>query len=200
MKSNYYATGHTFTIQTNTDGSGVGKFTFKDSAFSTVPFEITTAGSGNSNLYINGTISLNLITGGQQQVCINSGTVGILSTCSSSLRYKKNVNPFTPGLNMVKKLRPITFDWKDGGMHDLGFGAEDVAKIEPLLVTHNARGEIEGVKYDRITAVLVNALKEQQSQIALQSKQIQLMQGQIVALRNARRPNIHQKRRSNKAR
>ncbi len=50
-------------------------------------------------------------------------------------------------------------------MHDLGLGAEDVAAIEPLLVTYNAKGQVEGVKYDRIGVVLVNAVKEQQKQI-----------------------------------
>ena len=59
----------------------------------------------------------------------------------------------------------VRFDWKDGGMHDLGLGAEDVAAIEPLLVTYNAKGEVEGVKYDRIGVVLVNAVKEQQARI-----------------------------------
>jgi type III secretory pathway lipoprotein EscJ len=39
-------------------------------------------------------------------------------------------------------------------------------------VTHNANGEVEGVKYDRITAVLVNAVKEQQEQINQQQQQI----------------------------
>ena len=43
--------------------------------------------------------------------------------------------------------------------------AEEVAAVEPLLVTHNTRGEVEGVKYDRINVVLVNAIKEQQAQI-----------------------------------
>jgi len=47
------------------------------------------------------------------------------------------------------------------GKRDLGFGAEDVQKIEPLLVTLNTQGQVEGVKYDRITVVLVNAIKEQ---------------------------------------
>lgn len=53
-------------------------------------------------------------------------------------------------------------------MHDLGLGAEDVAAIEPLLVTYNAKGEVEGVKYDRIGVVLVNAVKEQQAEISSQ--------------------------------
>jgi len=58
-------------------------------------------------------------------------------------------------------------------MRDLGFGAEEVGKIESLLVTYNAQGLVEGVKYDRITAVLVNAIKEQQQQLAAQQTQIE---------------------------
>jgi len=95
-----------------------------------------------------------------------------ISTCSSSLRYKTNVNHFGHGLNLINQLKPITFDWKDGGMHDLGLGAEDVAAIEPLLVTYNTKGDVEGVKYDRIGVVLINAVKEQQVQIERQRKQI----------------------------
>ncbi|HLA96423.1 MAG TPA: hypothetical protein VK612_11935, partial [Pyrinomonadaceae bacterium] len=42
---------------------------------------------------------------------------------------------------------------------------EEVNEIEPLFVTHNKDGQIEGVKYAQITTVLVNAIKEQQTQI-----------------------------------
>src|SRR6185369_8373155 len=96
-----------------------------------------------------------------------------ISTCSSSLRYKKDMQPFTRGLILLDQLNPITFRWKADNMPDLGFGAEDIAKVEPLLVTHNAKGEVEGVKYDRISAVLVNAVKEQQKQIEQQQTLIE---------------------------
>ena len=105
----------------------------------------------------------NLSGGGMTHLCHNGSNQ--ISTCGSSLRYKTNIQPFFSGLSVLNRLRPITFDWKDGGMHDLGFGAEEIAAIEPLLVTRNNKGEVEGVKYDRITAVLVNAVKEQQEQI-----------------------------------
>ena len=45
-------------------------------------------------------------------------------------------------------------------MRDVGFGAEDVAAIDPRLAVFNEAGEVEGVKYDRLTTVLVNAVKE----------------------------------------
>ena len=57
-------------------------------------------------------------------------------------------------------------------MEDVGFGAEEVDKIEPLLTTRNDKGEIEGVKYGQITTVLVNAVNEQQGIIERQQKEI----------------------------
>jgi polyhydroxyalkanoate synthesis regulator phasin len=109
------------------------------------------------------------------------GTVAILQLgfCGSSLRYKTNIGQFQGGLRLIDQLRPITFDWKVGGMHDLGLAAENVEKIEPLLVTYNKDGQVEGVKYDRIGVVLINAIKEQQSQIENQQGQIKRQQDQI---------------------
>ena len=108
---------------------------------------------------------------GMKHLCVNS--LDHVADCSSSLRYKTNLAPYLSGLSIVNRLRPISFTWKEGGMRDLGFGAEDVEKVDPLLVTYNKQGQVEGVKYDRINVVLINAIKEQQHQIAAQQKQIQ---------------------------
>jgi len=116
-------------------------------------------------------VKLNTLGGnGTTDLCLNSSKN--IADCSSSLRYKTNVQTFTGGLNVVRRLRPITFHWIDGGHRDIGFGAEDVNEIEPLLTTRNAKDEIEGVKYRQITTVLVNAVKEQQEQIENQQRQI----------------------------
>ena len=114
---------------------------------------------------------LNINSPGSFSLCYDAQASRI-AQCSSSLRYKTNIAAYQPGLDVIKRLRPITFDWKAGGMHDLGFGAEEVAAVEPLLVTHNPQGQIEGVKYDRISAALVNAVNQLQQQIATQQKQI----------------------------
>jgi len=119
---------------------------------------------------------------GSTALCRNASNQ--ISTCSSSLRYKKDLHPFTSGLSLIRQLNPITFRWKADNMLDLGFGAEDIAKVEPLLVTHNASGQVEGVKYDRISAVLVNAVKEQQTQIETQQNQIRQQQALIDGLKN----------------
>jgi len=147
-------------------GSGVGP------PLATSGISITTSGnvgvgqtSPLARLDIAGTLKVDsLAGGGDVNLCRNS-TFNTIATCGSSLRYKRSVAPFFGGLDLVNRLHPIAFTWKDGGSRDLGLGAEDVAKVEPLLVTHNDKGEVEGVKYDRINIVLINAIKQQQEQI-----------------------------------
>lgn len=131
---------------------------------------------------------------GSTQLCRNASNQ--IATCSSSLRYKTNINAFTQGVDLVKRLRPITFNWKDGGMADLGFGAEDVAAVEPLLVIHNDKGQVEGVKYDRITAVLVNAVKEQQAQIDRQNALIASLEARLTRVETHQQKTTHRTRRS----
>jgi hypothetical protein len=127
--------------------------------------------SPTNPLDVNGTVRVQALgVGGSTGLCWN--TTNQISLCSSSLRYKKDVQPFKSGLELLSQLKPISFRWKADNMLDLGFGAEDVAKAEPLLVIRNSNGEVEGVKYDRISAVLVNAVNEQQTQIQAQQKQL----------------------------
>jgi Chaperone of endosialidase len=118
----------------------------------------------------------------------------IFSTCSSSLRYKENVQPFQTGLTLVERLRPVTFDWKSRKEHDLGLIAEEVAEVEPLLITYNHKGEIEGVKYDQLTVVLINAIKEEEEQIQRQQKDIDALKAALRAqadLKTAKLPKAH---------
>lgn len=135
-------------------------------------------------LVVSGTARiLNLGSGGSASLCRNGS--GQISACSSSLRYKTNIADWRGGLSLVNRLRPVTFDWKDSRAHDLGLVAEEVAEAEPLLVTRNEKGEVEGVKYDRLSAVFINAFKEQQAQIERQQAEAKSQQSQIALLRTA---------------
>ena len=133
-------------------------------------------------LHVNGIIRvITLGAAGSTTLCRNTNNQ--ISTCSSSLRYKTHIFPFSSGLNLVHRLQPITFNWKDGGKRDLGLGAEDVEKVEPLLITYNEKGEVEGVKYDRVAVVLLNAVNEQQAQIEKQQTENNILKAQIEALK-----------------
>ena len=62
---------------------------------------------------------------------------------------------------------------------DIGLAAEEVEKVAPMFTFKNDKGQIEGVRYDRLGVVFVNAFKEQQQQIETQREQIKEQQSQI---------------------
>jgi hypothetical protein len=89
----------------------------------------------------------------------------LLQCGASSLKWKTNVQPFRSGLDLIQRLRPISFNWKEDGRPDIGLGAEDVARVAPSLTFTDDKGEVTGVKYERLNMLLINAIKEQQAQI-----------------------------------
>lgn len=144
-----------------------------------VPGAMGNALQTNMRVRTNGYIAIEyLSTGGSTTLCRNASND--IATCSSSLRYKSNVADLALGLDTIARLRPVTFDWKESGQADLGFVAEEVQQLTPLLTTLNAQGQIEGVKYDRITAVLVKGMQEQQQQIAAQQTEIRDLQARLA--------------------
>jgi uncharacterized coiled-coil protein SlyX len=130
----------------------------------------STAASGN--LEVTGNIRVGGIGGGPSAstVCVNGTNDLVL--CSSSARYKDNVQDLSLGLETLMQLRAVSYDWKEDGTHDLGFIAEDTAAISSLLATYNSQGEIQGVKYDKLTAVITNAVQQQQGKIEDINKQL----------------------------
>ncbi|MSR68068.1 hypothetical protein EXS65_04605, partial [Candidatus Peribacteria bacterium] len=90
-------------------------------------------------------------------ICYTS--TGMLALCSSSLRYKEDVQDLSIGLTTLREMRPVNFKWKGRDQRDIGFIAEEVAAIDPMLATYNNAGEIQGVKYMQLTAVLTKAVQ-----------------------------------------
>ena len=78
----------------------------------------------------------------------------------SALRIKKNIKPLENTLDKITKLRGIEFDYKETNKHSIGMIAEEVNEIFPELVTKNKDGEVEAMSYSRMTAVLLEAVKE----------------------------------------
>jgi endosialidase-like protein len=104
----------------------------------------------------------------------------------SSQRWKENVMPLGDALAKVQKLRGVSFDWKDSKKHDIGFIAEDVGQVIPEVVTFEKNGkDASALDYARLTAVLVEAVKEQQKQILADETQLRTQEQQIDALTKA---------------
>jgi hypothetical protein len=86
----------------------------------------------------------------------------------SSLRWKEEVRPIENALDKVMRLRGYHFRWKPeyGGTEDIGFLAEEVAQVVPEVVSYEPDGQVAGMDYSRLVAVLVEAMKQQQQEIA----------------------------------
>jgi hypothetical protein len=86
-------------------------------------------------------------------------------TETSSLRYKENVETIKYGLDKVLQMRGVTYNKKDNGVKEVGVIAEEIYEVLPELVLKNEEGEIDSVSYSRITAVLIEAIKDLKKEI-----------------------------------
>jgi hypothetical protein len=131
---------------------------------------------------VNGTLRLDeLGTAAATTLCRNINNQ--ISGCSSSARYKQDIDDLALGLETALRLHAVGYRWKDSLEADIGFVAEEVAAIDERLITRNAKGEIEGVKYDRLTAVLANAVQELAAQGSLAAEAMVRVSSENAALR-----------------
>ena len=85
----------------------------------------------------------------------------------SSERYKTNIKTIETPIATLSKLRGVTYDWKANGAKDVGFIAEEVGRIVPEVVDFEDNGtDATSMDYSRLTAILVEAVKEQQATIS----------------------------------
>jgi hypothetical protein len=106
----------------------------------------------------------------------------------SDRRLKTVGDGFNAGLSEILKLSPVHYRYKEENAlgirdHDdhVGFVAQDVQKVIPEAVTENNKGYLL-VNNDPILWAMLNAIKEQQSQIREQRKLIRTQQRQIALL------------------
>jgi hypothetical protein len=84
---------------------------------------------------------------------------------TSSIVFKENINPIENALESVLMLMGVTYDRKDNKEHEAGLIAEDVYKIIPDLVSLDADGKPHGIKYTKLTAYLLEAIKSLNKEI-----------------------------------
>ena len=129
----------------------------------TVGFDGLTSVSSNQSSYI----------------CLSSNNeiVKDSTTClASSARFKQDIQPLTASSSLaeIMQLTPVSFQYTpayNGALQSdpnfsgtfVGFIAEDVAKIDPRLITIDATGPTptapHGVRYENITAILAGAIQ-----------------------------------------
>jgi fibronectin-binding autotransporter adhesin len=92
---------------------------------------------------------------------------------TSSKKYKTNIVPISNAMSIVNKLQGVYFDWKDNKKvgKDIGFIAEDVNEVLPSVVL-KLNNQVEAMEYGKLTAILVEAIKELSSEVQELKRQI----------------------------
>jgi hypothetical protein len=95
----------------------------------------------------------------------------------SDSRLKSNIETIPGALAKVMQLRGVNFEWKDQSVDPgkrMGFIAQEAEKVIPEVV--NTKDEYMSMQYAPITALLVEAIKEQQKIISTQNNKMDDLQ------------------------
>ena len=83
----------------------------------------------------------------------------------SDISFKENIAPLSQSLDIVKKLNPVSFTWKNSGEKSLGLIAQEVEMVLPEIVHLDPINKTRTVSYVQLISLLIDAIKEQQKQI-----------------------------------
>ena len=89
---------------------------------------------------------------------------------ASDIRIKENIEVIPDSVEKVKSLRGVTFNYKKDGKRSTGLVAQELQKVLPEAVYETKDGAEDGedilaIRYGNVVGLLVEALKEQQTQI-----------------------------------
>lgn len=96
-----------------------------------------------------------------------SGSIKATGTViqGSDERLKEDIAPIDNALSRINHIDGVFFKYKDSGDKSVGFVAQQIQKILPEVVSEDNNGYL-GVNYSGVTAVLVEAIREQSSIIS----------------------------------
>jgi hypothetical protein len=132
--------------------------------------------TGVHEWYGSGALNMQLEDDGD--LLVRQDVVAFSTVVASDKSLKDNIKTIHKGLDIVNKLRGVEFDWNYGkkeGQHDIGVVAQEVEKVIPEIVYSKKLlddKEIKTVDYEKITAVLIEAVKELSQEVTELKKQI----------------------------
>ena len=126
-------------------------------------------------------------TGSDGLVKVNgSGTYTGTWAQASDERFKKNIKPLEKNLSSILELNGVSYEFKADEYPERNFRqgtklsliAQIVEKLLPELVETDSEG-YKSIAYQNMAAVLIEAMKEQQTQIENLSEKIETLEKQI---------------------
>ena len=163
------ATSASYVLATNIDGTVANS---TSSSFASTSSFATTASTVNFNGGLTTTSDVQFDSFGVGVAA--TGTAGeivatgdITAYYSSDERLKDNITPLSNALDKINQIGGYEFDWNSDSSHsghDVGVIAQEIEKVLPEVVVDRDTG-YKAVRYDKIVALLIQAVKEQQLQI-----------------------------------
>ena len=108
---------------------------------------------------------------------ITANTSSSISYNTSSDARLKDIIGKARGLEVIKQLNPVSFNWKADGKADEGLIAQEVLDIVPNAVS-GSEEEYYQMDYSKLVTPLVKAIQEQQEQIDALQSEIQQPKGE----------------------
>jgi hypothetical protein len=88
---------------------------------------------------------------------------------------------------VLLSLHPVTFRYKSEidpkAVPQFGLVAEEVEKVDPDLVAHDAGGKIYTVRYEAVNAMLLNEFLKQHHQVEEQTTEIESLKQSVAELK-----------------
>ena len=141
----------------------------------------TRIGDGQTRTFIAG-IRGTAVVG--DTVVVNAN--GQLGTATSSARFENEIKPMDKASEAILALKPVIFQYKSDskGTRQFGLIAEEVAKVNPDLVTRDRKGEIYSVCYEAVNAMLLNEFLKQHKAFLEEQRKVQEQQAAITQLKS----------------
>ncbi len=119
------------------------------------------------------------VTGGQTvQIDAN----GQLGSITSSRRFKQDIEDLSDSTETLLALRPVSFRYRahgPQGPRQYGLIAEEVYDVSPELVGRDKDGEIDSVAYDKVYALMLKQIQEQQRIIERLESRLSEIEGRM---------------------
>lgn len=112
--------------------------------------------------------------------------MGHVGTRTCSARFKRDIKSMDKLSEVILKLKPVTFQYKEevdpDATRQFGLVAEDVEKISPDLIVRDAEGKPYTVRDDAVNAMLLNEFLKEHRKVEEQATTIAEMQKQVANL------------------
>lgn len=147
-------------------------------------------GNNEPNVKINYRLKIGLLWAGTSTAIGWDAASNQVRYVSSDQRLKTDVQTITSSLDIINQLNGVQFKWTnrsepefqisdDSSGPQIGLIAQQVQQVLPQIVKPNGFKDYLTVEYDKLVAVLIEAVKEQQQEINTLKSEIQAIKTHV---------------------